>query len=99
MALIQVTPETLSAKAAEVRTHRANHDDTMAKLRTLVRALNENWKGEAQDAFLSKFEGMQPTFNNFSELLESYAKLMDTAARELQNADQALKSAVNSSFQ
>ena len=34
---------------------------------------------------------MQSTFTNFSEMLESYAKLMDTAARELQNTDQSLK--------
>ena len=98
MALIQVTPDTLLARASEVRTLRATHDETIAKLRKLVRALNENWKGEAQDAFVNKFEGMQSTFNNFSEMLEGYAKLMDTAARKLQTTDQELKSAVSKSF-
>ncbi len=98
MAIIQVTPETLNSKASEVRSLRATHDDTMQKLRTLVLALNESWKGEAQDAFVTRFEGMQSTFQNFSEMLESYAKLMDTAARELQSTDQALKSAMQSSF-
>lgn len=92
MAIIQVTPELLNSKAAEVRSLKSSHDDTMAKLRSLVLALNENWKGEAQDAFVAKFESMQSTFTNFSEMLEGYAKLMDTAARELQNTDQTLKS-------
>lgn len=91
MAIIQVTPELLNAKANEVRNLRATHDDTMAKLRTLVMSLNENWKGAAQDAFVAKFESMQSSFTNFSETLEGYAKLMDTAAKELQNTDQALK--------
>lgn len=98
MAMIQITPEVLTSKAAEVRTHKAAHDDTMAKLRSLVLSLNETWKGEAQDAFVAKFESMQPSFNSFSEMLEGYAKLMDTAAREIQNTDQALKSAMQSSF-
>jgi WXG100 family type VII secretion target len=98
MAIIQVTPEVLTGKATEVRSLKSSHDDTMAKLRTLVLGLNETWKGEAQDAFVTKFEGMQSTFTNFSEMLESYAKLMDTAARELQNTDQNLKSTMQSSF-
>ena len=68
----------------------------MAKLRSLVLALNETWKGEAQDAFVAKFESMQNSFTSFSEMLEGYAKLMDTAARELQNTDQSLKSTMQS---
>lgn len=96
MAIIQVTPEVLTSKANEVRSLKAQHDDTMAKLRSLVLALNETWKGEAQDAFVAKFESMQNSFTSFSEMLEGYAKLMDTAARELQNTDQSLKSTMQS---
>lgn len=96
MAIIQVTPEVLNSKANEVRSLKAQHDDTMAKLRSLVLALNETWKGEAQDAFVAKFESMQNSFTSFSEMLEGYAKLMDTAARELQNTDQSLKSTMQS---
>jgi len=90
MALIQVTPEVLNSKATEVRNLRSQHDDTMARLRSLILALNETWKGEAQAAFVAKFESMQ--------MLEGYATLMDTAARELQNTDQGLKATMQSSF-
>lgn len=96
MAMIQVTPELLQGKATEVRNLKANHDDTMAKLTNLVHALNEQWKGEAQDAFVAKFDSMQAQFKNFSEMLEGYAKLMDTAAKELQNTDQTLKGTMQS---
>lgn len=96
MAIIQVTPELLQGKATEVRSLKSNHDETMAKLKNLIMALNEQWKGEAQDAFVAKFESMQSTFTNFSEMLEGYAKLMDTAARELQSTDQSLKGTMQS---
>lgn len=95
MALIQVTPETLRSKASDVRSYKAEHDEVMTKIKNLVNALNEVWKGEAQDAFLAKFQSMQPTFNNFSEMLEGYAKLMDTAANELESTDQSLKTTMN----
>ena len=96
MAIIQVTPEVLNSKANEVRSLKSQHDDTMAKLRSLVLGLSETWKGEAQDAFVAKFESMQSSFTSFSEMLEGYAKLMDTAARELQNTDKSLKSTMQS---
>ena len=98
MALIQVTPEVLNSKATEVRNLRSQHDDTMARLRSLILALNETWKGEAQAAFVAKFESMQSSFTSFSEMLEGYATLMDTAARELQNTDQGLKATMQSSL-
>lgn len=95
MAVIQVTPETLREKATNVRTYKDEHDQVIQKLRTLVEGLNETWKGEAQDAFVAKFNSMQTTFTNFSEMLEGYAKLMDTAATQLENTDQSLKSTMS----
>ena len=96
MALIQVTPDLLTAKSNELRGLKAQHDEAMAKMRTLILGLNEIWKGEAQDAFVAKYESMQPTFTNFSQMLEDYAKLMDTAALKLQETDQGLQTTMSS---
>ena len=96
MALIQVTPDLLNEKASELRGYKDQHDEAMSQIRTLVNGLNEVWKGDAQDAFLAKFESMQGTFQQFSELLEGYAKLMNTAAASLEEADVSLASTMNS---
>ena len=96
MAIIQVTPELLTGKAADVRKLKTEQEQVMQKLTTLVNGLSEIWKGEAQTAFAAKYQSMQPTFKNFAEMLEGYAKLMDTAAKELQSTDQALKGTMNS---
>ena len=98
MAIIQVTPELLNGKSAEVRKIKSEQEQVMHRLTQLVNGLNEIWKGEAQDAFVAKYQSMDATFKNFAELLEGYATLMDTAARELQSTDQTLKGAINSSF-
>ena len=96
MAIIQVTPELLTGKSAEVRKYKAEQEQVIQKLTTLVMGLNEIWKGEAQDAFLAKYQSMAPTFQKFAETLEGYASLMDTAASEIQSTDQSLKGKVNS---
>ena len=67
MALIQVTPDLLNGKATELRTLKSSHDEAMSKMRTLIMGLNEIWKGDAQDAFVAKYESMQSTFTNFTD--------------------------------
>ena len=98
MALIRVSPELLNGKATELRGLKAQHDEAMAKMRSLILGLNEIWKGEAQDALVAKYESMQSTFNSFSEMLESYAKLMDVSAQQLQETDQNLKTVIGSGY-
>jgi WXG100 family type VII secretion target len=96
MALIQVTPELLTSKAGDVRKLKAEHEATMQRLSQLILGLNEVWKGEAQDAFVQKYQSMDTQFKNFAEMLEGYAKLMDKAASDIQQTDQALKGTMQS---
>lgn len=96
MALIQVTPDLLNGKATELRSLKTQHDEAMSKMRNLIMGLNEIWKGDAQDAFVAKYESMSTTFTNFSNMLEEYAKLMDTAAQKLQETDTQLQGTMNS---
>lgn len=96
MALIQITPDLLEGKATELRGYKAEHEEAMNKMRSLMTNLNEIWKGDAQDALLAKYEGMQGTFTQFNEMLEDYAKLMDTVARQMRDLDSSLASQMNS---
>ncbi len=95
MPMIQVTPELLEGKAGEVRSLKAEHDEVIARMKSLVHSLDEQWKGEAQAAFVAKFDSMQTTFSNFSEMLENYATMMDTSAKTLRETDEQLKSIIN----
>ena len=96
MALIQVTPDLLKGKANELRGYKAEHEEAMNKMRTLMLNLNEVWKGDAQDALLAKYESMQGTFTQFAQMLDDYAKLMDTSAMRMAEVDASLASQMNS---
>lgn len=90
MANIRINPDLLDSKATEVRTYKAQHDESIAKIKTLVNGLTEIWEGDAQKAFEANFNAMESTFNAFSESLESYAKDMNKAAEAFRVADQTL---------
>jgi len=94
MSLIQITPETLSSQAGTVRKYKTDQAQTMQKIRNLVLSLRDSWKGEAQDAFVAKFQSMDQTYRKLSEVLEAYAKLMDTAVSDFQTTDQNLKNII-----
>jgi WXG100 family type VII secretion target len=94
MSVIQIQPETLRAQARKVREYRTAQETTIRKLRNLVLSLSDSWKGEAQDAFVAKFQSMDTVHRRFAEVLDAYAKLMDTASTELENEDRRLNSMI-----
>ena len=96
MALIKVTPDMLRARATTVRSDRNDHDTCIARISATVNGLSDVWQGEAQTAFLEKYRSMEPTFKQFSQLLEDYATLMDKSANQLQETDVLLKTTINS---
>jgi len=96
MSLIKVTPDMLRARAGDVRKNRGEHEATIQRISTIVNGLNDVWQGEAQNAFVERYRSMEQTFKQFSEMLEGYATLMDTAATQLQETDVALKGTMNS---
>jgi WXG100 family type VII secretion target len=94
MSTIQITPETLRSQASTLRKHVSDQKQTIQRTRNLVLSLRESWKGAAQEAFVAKFQSMDQTYRQLSEVLEAYAKLMDKAANEFQSADQNLRSSI-----
>ena len=98
MAKITITPSMLRGKAGELRGLRGEHEAVMKRITSLVNGLGDQWTGEAQTAFLQSYQGMQPTFQKFIEILDGYAKLMDTAANELETTDASIGRTI-SSFQ
>ena len=91
---IQITPELLRNEAKNVRRIKGDHDTQMNNLFRIVRALESNWKGKSQDAYVQNFESMKPVFDKFSKMLEEYAALMDLSAADMEAKDTELASKI-----
>ncbi|WP_010165719.1 WXG100 family type VII secretion target [Candidatus Epulonipiscium viviparus] len=94
--LIQVTPEELRNRARDVRQYRSQNDEVMTDISILIRSLNDIWEGEAQRAYEAKLSTLQSKFNEFSDKIEAYAKMMDMTADGLEQTDIRISSAINS---
>ena len=96
MAIIQVTPESLRSEANRLNTLKESHKTEMNNLRRLILSLNEQWKGSAQDAFVGKYQELQPEFQKFIRLLEDHINHMKIEADQMEERDNALASTMKS---
>lgn len=96
MSLIQITPENLRSQANAIRKCRYEQETNINKLKKLVYSLEDGWKGEAQDAFVIKFQSMDSVYRKLYDVLEQYANLMEKAANEMQSTDQNIKRMIQS---
>ena len=96
MAIIQVTPESLRAEANRLNTLKESHKTEMNNLRRLILSLNEQWKGSAQDAFVGKYQELQPEFQKFIRLLDDHINHMKTEADQMEEQDNALANTMKS---
>ena len=83
---IRVDADTLHSKANELRTLLSNHNDNVGRMRTLV----NNLTGAAATAYIEKFNGMESTFTQFAEMIESFATNLDTVANSFTEQDNSL---------
>ena len=91
---IKIIPEKLKEEAGKVRAYKAEHEEIMSRLNNLVFTLDESWDGEAQVAFVRKYESMQREFQKFSTMSEQYATEMEQIADKMQTADNTLLSKI-----
>lgn len=93
MAKFRVDSEVLSSKAKEVRNIKEEHKSAIDKLTSLVNGLSEIWEGQAQQTFVTSFEGMKSTFAQFEQSLENYAVALDKDAAIYAQAESEATSA------
>lgn len=76
-----------SAKVKKAREYKAQHDQVITDLKTLINGMTEVWTGNAQTKLAQQFSSFEPTFKNFSQLLEDYANEMQAWADKIKAAD------------
>ena len=87
---IIVTPEEMRSNATSLRSEKANFEQCISSMRTIVNSMSGVFEGEAAAAYVSNFESYNGQFTAFGELLESFAQKLDTAANTMEETDGGL---------
>jgi WXG100 family type VII secretion target len=87
---LKYNPEQLRARATELRTYAASHADAVDRVTNLVNRLPDVWTGTAEKKLVASFQELASGFENFDDTLEAFAVALETAASDMEDADNAI---------
>ncbi len=88
---ISVTPDELRDKADEFRTNMDEQIDIIKDSKSLLDELvDDGFEGSTSDAFIAKFEELEPDLTAAAELLGEIAEALDQAADNFEDLDEEM---------
>lgn len=77
---INVSSEVLNETASKIRTCNSEMDEQLNDILNQVNSLEKSWSSTASSTIRDAMNAMKPKFEQYKEVVESYAKfLVDTA--------------------
>lgn len=95
---IKITFEEVRTKTKQIRNYNATLTDTLSSIRQTINNLEAQWISDTSDTIRAKITGMQPKFDTYKEVIESYAKFLDNTVAQYEGTESTLNSNASSQF-
>lgn len=92
MADIKITFGEVKTKAGQIRTCNENLSDYLTQIKTKISNLDVEWTSDTSDTIREKINGMQGKFNDYKNIIESYAKFLETTVELYEATESTLNS-------
>jgi len=98
MADIKITFEEVRSKTAQIRSYNDTLTQTLGNIKSAINALEAEWTSDTSDTIRAKITAMQPKFDTYKEVIESYAKFLDNTVAQYESTENALNTNASSQF-
>lgn len=95
---IKITFEEVRMKAKQLRGYNSTLTETLNNIKQTINNLESQWTSDTSDTIRAKITGMQPKFDTYKEVVESYAKFLDNTAAQYEGTENTLNSNAASQF-
>lgn len=95
---IKITFSEVRTKTQQIRTHNDKLSETLQQIKSIINALESEWTSDTSDTIRAKITGMQPKFDSYKEVIESYAKFLDNTVEQYETTESTLQSNAASQF-
>ena len=95
---IKITFEEVRTKTKQIRNYNATLTDTLNSIKQTINNLESQWTSDTSDTIRAKITGMQPKFDTYKEVIESYAKFLDNTVAKYEGTESTLNSNASSQF-
>ncbi len=89
---IRITPEQMRGRANEYRTEADKVNGVIGKMDSLLQQLQEEWEGNASEAYNARFQELRPGFVKAEELIREIASALDSTASIIEETDNDIAS-------
>lgn len=89
---IRMTPDQMRSRANEYRTEADTVNGVIAKMDSLLNALQGEWEGSASESYAARYAELKPGFLKAEELIREIAAALDSTANIVEQTDQDIAS-------
>mgnify|MGYP006068091779 FL=1 len=95
---IKITFQALRDKTQQLRDKNKQLDQILTDTKNAINSLEADWSSDTSITIRDKITGMQPTFDTYREVIESYAKFLDSAIAQYESTAATLNTNAASQF-
>lgn len=89
---IKISTAQVTSAASTIRTLNTSLTETLMNIKKQMNSLTSTWQSESCDTIQAKMNGMQPKFEEYKAVIESYAKFLDTTVASYEATETAINS-------
>lgn len=88
---IKVSTQVLKETASKVRNINAKLDEKLATINKNMNDLEASWSSDAGRDIRANMNALKPRFEEYKNVVESYAKFLDTTAATYEQTEQTIQ--------
>ena len=92
---IKISTQVLADTAQKVRDCNKNMDDKLADINKNMNDLESTWKSDAASDIRAAMNALKPKFEQYKNVIESYAKFLVNTAQSYETTEGAVQSNAN----
>ena len=92
---IKISTQVLTDTAQKVRNCNAAMDEKLADINKSMNDLEASWKSDAADDIRAAMNALKPKFEQYKNVIESYAKFLVNTAQSYESTEGAIQSNAN----
>lgn len=84
---IRITPDQMRQRATQYRNEADTVNGVIAKMDSLLQALQAEWEGAASESYAVRYNELKPGFQKAEALIREIATALDSTARIVEETD------------
>lgn len=87
---LNITLSELSDCASQIRNYNAALDDILSSVSKAMHEINSIWQSDGEEVLLNRFDRFATRFIDESEVIESYAKFLDSTVSDYDSLESTI---------